>query len=130
MLGVPLTLPVLHASGKDITCRFLVEQPPFADGGRSVYLTWIEPCDDSADECVGDPRQISQRARLQAAAAPRRTVGVRTRPRTGSITTSVALERLVTKEQRSPPQRFPEKVSTVRRFRRSSAKPAAGGPLR
>jgi PAS domain S-box-containing protein len=43
ILGVPLELPVLHADGSEILCRFLVEQED--TGGRPVYLAWIEPVD-------------------------------------------------------------------------------------
>ncbi len=40
-LGVPLTLPVLHADGHEIRCRFLVEQAA-PRGRRAVYLAWID----------------------------------------------------------------------------------------
>jgi PAS domain S-box-containing protein len=39
-LGVPLTLPVLHADGHEILCRFLVEQAAPCER-RAVYLAWI-----------------------------------------------------------------------------------------
>lgn len=42
VLGVPLTLPVLHRDGSEVTCSFLVERAP-SGGGRPVYLAWIEP---------------------------------------------------------------------------------------
>jgi PAS domain S-box-containing protein len=42
VLGVPLTLPVLHADGTEVLCVFRVEQAP-ATAGRSVYVAWIEP---------------------------------------------------------------------------------------
>ncbi len=42
VLGVPLTLPVRHADGSEVTCEFRVEQAPVTSG-RSVYLAWIEP---------------------------------------------------------------------------------------
>lgn len=42
VLGVDLVLPVLHADGHEITCRFLVERAP-ADAGRAVYLAWLTP---------------------------------------------------------------------------------------
>ena len=41
LLGVPLTLPVLHADGTELTCRFLVEQVR-GGHGRAVYLAWID----------------------------------------------------------------------------------------
>lgn len=44
VLGVPLTLPVLHADGTQIPCTFMVEQAA-AGPGRSMYLAWIEPVD-------------------------------------------------------------------------------------
>ena len=40
--GVPLVLPVQHAAGHELTCRFLVERAP-APGPRPLYLAWIEP---------------------------------------------------------------------------------------
>lgn len=39
-LGVPLTLPVLHRDGTEITCTFLVEQ--VATRPRSIYVAWIQ----------------------------------------------------------------------------------------
>lgn len=42
VLGVSLTLPVLHKDGSEVTCSFLVERAPSVSG-RSVYLAWIEP---------------------------------------------------------------------------------------
>lgn len=45
VLGVPLTLPVLHRDGHEIACRFLVERAPVG-GGRPVYLAWIDPVED------------------------------------------------------------------------------------
>ncbi|MCW2607341.1 MAG: putative sensor protein, partial [Frankiales bacterium] len=42
VLGVPLTLPVLHRDGSEVPCTFLVEPGPVAQG-RAVYLAWIEP---------------------------------------------------------------------------------------
>ncbi len=42
VLGVPLELPVLHADGSEVTCRFLIEQAA-ADGPRALYLAWIDP---------------------------------------------------------------------------------------
>lgn len=41
ILGVPLVLPVLHADGREVPCRFVVERAP-QSSGRSVYLAWIE----------------------------------------------------------------------------------------
>lgn len=42
VLGVPLTLPVLHNDGHEIPCRFLVEQAA-PRNRRAVYLAWITP---------------------------------------------------------------------------------------
>lgn len=42
VLGVPLELPVLHAEGHEVRCRFLIERTA-AGPGRSVYVAWIEP---------------------------------------------------------------------------------------
>ncbi len=42
VLGVPLVLPVLHADGSEVSCRFLVEQAE-QRGARALYLAWIEP---------------------------------------------------------------------------------------
>jgi len=41
VLGVPLVLPVLHADGSELLCRFLIERAPDSTG-RSVYLAWVE----------------------------------------------------------------------------------------
>ena len=41
-LGVPLTLPVLHANGAEVMCRFLIERTHPA-AGRSLYIAWIDP---------------------------------------------------------------------------------------
>jgi PAS domain S-box-containing protein len=41
VLGVPLVLPVLHAEGHEISCRFLIERAP-QPSARSVYIAWIE----------------------------------------------------------------------------------------
>jgi PAS domain S-box-containing protein len=41
VLGVPLVLPVLHADGSEISCRFLIEKAP-ERSARSVYVAWIE----------------------------------------------------------------------------------------
>lgn len=41
LLGVPLTLPVLHADGSEVVCQFMVEQAHH--GNRAVYLAWIDP---------------------------------------------------------------------------------------
>ncbi|GEA87756.1 ATP-binding protein [Cellulomonas cellasea] len=49
VLGVPLVLPVRHASGRELLCDFLIEQVG-AGVGRSLYLAWIEPVD------AGEPR--------------------------------------------------------------------------
>ena len=45
VLGIPLSLPVLHRDGYEISCSFLVERAPVG-GGRPVYLAWIEPAGD------------------------------------------------------------------------------------
>ena len=42
ILGVPLTLPVLHADGREILCHFSVERAP-ATGRYAVYLAHVEP---------------------------------------------------------------------------------------
>ena len=42
VLGVEVTLPVLHAAGHEVQCRFLIERGP-ASGGRSVYLATLTP---------------------------------------------------------------------------------------
>lgn len=44
ILGVPLTLPVLHADGREILCHFSVERAPVT-GRRAVYLAHIELAD-------------------------------------------------------------------------------------
>ena len=41
LLGVPLVLPVLHADGAELACRFLIEQVP-GGHGRVVYLAWVD----------------------------------------------------------------------------------------
>lgn len=45
ILGLPLTLPVLHADGYEIECRVVIEQSSAAPG-HSVYLAWIDPVDE------------------------------------------------------------------------------------
>ncbi len=47
VLGVPLTLPVLHADGHEVACTFLVEQAA-ALRGHALYLAWIEPVEQPA----------------------------------------------------------------------------------
>ena len=42
VLGVELELPVLHADGHEVRCRFLIEQSAVG-AGRTVYLAWIDP---------------------------------------------------------------------------------------
>jgi PAS domain S-box-containing protein len=42
VLGVEVTLPVLHADGHEFDCTFLIERVP-ASGGRSVYLASLTP---------------------------------------------------------------------------------------
>lgn len=44
VLGVPLVLPVLHTSGRELLCDFVVEQVGAGDG-RSLYLAWVGPVD-------------------------------------------------------------------------------------
>lgn len=44
VLGVPLLLPVLHASGHELLCDFVIEQVG-AGAGQSLYLAWIDPRD-------------------------------------------------------------------------------------
>lgn len=46
VLGVQLTLPVLHADGREISCHFLIEQLA-APAGRSLYLAHIDVVEDS-----------------------------------------------------------------------------------
>jgi hypothetical protein len=41
VLGVQLTLPVLHRDGREISCRFLIEQLA-APAGRSLYLAHLD----------------------------------------------------------------------------------------
>ena len=40
-LNVPLRLPVLHRSGAELDCTFLVQLAP-TTAGKAVYLAWIE----------------------------------------------------------------------------------------
>jgi PAS domain S-box-containing protein len=42
VLGVALELPVLHADGHEVPCRFLIERSTSVPG-RAIYLAWIEP---------------------------------------------------------------------------------------
>lgn len=42
VLGVEVSLPVLHAAGDEVQCRFLIDRAP-ATGGRSVYLAALTP---------------------------------------------------------------------------------------
>ena len=42
VLGVEVVLPVLHAAGHEVECRFLIERV-HAVGGRSVYLASLDP---------------------------------------------------------------------------------------
>ena len=44
VLGVELELPVLHADGHEVACRFLIERTS-VEPGRTVYLAWIDPLD-------------------------------------------------------------------------------------
>lgn len=41
-IGVPLRLPVLRRDGHHVQADFLIEQAP-TEGGRTVYIAWIEP---------------------------------------------------------------------------------------
>ena len=41
IIGVPLTVPVLHADGRQLTCRLLVEHLR-RPGGRATYLAWLD----------------------------------------------------------------------------------------
>ena len=43
VLGQPVELPVLHADGREIACRFLVERAEASVAGRAVYLAWLDP---------------------------------------------------------------------------------------
>jgi PAS domain S-box-containing protein len=45
IIGVQVTLPVLHADGHEILCHFTVERAPVT-GGRAVYLAFLEPADE------------------------------------------------------------------------------------
>ena len=49
VLGVPLTLPVLCADGSELMCSVLVEQSHSASG-RALYVAWIEPVQQPAQE--------------------------------------------------------------------------------
>ena len=41
ILGVPVTLPVLHADGHELQCQVLVERAHH--GNHAVYLAWMDP---------------------------------------------------------------------------------------
>ncbi|PPK92855.1 PAS domain S-box-containing protein [Kineococcus xinjiangensis] len=47
IVGAALTLPVLHADGREVLCSFRLEQRP-APAGRSLYLAWIDPLPGTA----------------------------------------------------------------------------------
>jgi len=42
VIGTPVTVPVLHADGREITCRLLIERTAVVHG-RSVYVASFEP---------------------------------------------------------------------------------------
>jgi PAS domain S-box-containing protein len=42
LMNTPLTLPVLHADGRELLCHCLIEQRT-APAGRCLYVMWIEP---------------------------------------------------------------------------------------
>jgi PAS domain S-box-containing protein len=42
VIGTPVTVPVLHADGHEVTCRLLIERTAVAHG-RSMYLASFEP---------------------------------------------------------------------------------------
>lgn len=44
ILGVPVTLPVLHKDGSEAHCRLLVERAP-TGSGRALYIASLEPLD-------------------------------------------------------------------------------------
>jgi PAS domain S-box-containing protein len=48
VLGVPLTLPVLHADGTEVMCQFRIERSQPVPG-RFLYLAWIDPVTDGQD---------------------------------------------------------------------------------
>lgn len=52
IFGVPLDLPVLRKDGSEVRCRFLIERAP-RDRGRSVYVAWIEPLDETRPAVSG-----------------------------------------------------------------------------
>jgi PAS domain S-box-containing protein len=45
VIGTPVTVPVLHADGREITCRLLIERAAVAHG-RSMYVASFEPVGD------------------------------------------------------------------------------------
>ena len=45
IVGVPLRIPVLHATGSQTLCDFVLERAPVGSG-RSLFLAWIEPVDE------------------------------------------------------------------------------------
>ncbi|GAA4978857.1 ATP-binding protein [Kineococcus glutinatus] len=47
VIGVPLTLPVLHAAGHEVPCHFMIEQVR-SPAGRPLFVAWIEPVEDGA----------------------------------------------------------------------------------
>jgi PAS domain S-box-containing protein len=54
VLGVQLTLPVLHRDGREISCRFMIEKLP-APAGRSLYLAHIDAVEAETDVAGGGP---------------------------------------------------------------------------
>ena len=45
ILDVPLTLPVLHRDGSEISCSFLLRRTVTPTGG-AIYVAWIDPIED------------------------------------------------------------------------------------
>lgn len=54
VLGVPLELPVLHADGTELLCRFMIERVS-AGAARSVYVAWIEPLETKVPTSEASP---------------------------------------------------------------------------
>ena len=54
VLGVQLTLPVLHRDGREISCRFMIEKLA-APAGRSLYLAHIDAVEAETDVAGGGP---------------------------------------------------------------------------
>ncbi|MFC3687826.1 ATP-binding protein [Aquipuribacter hungaricus] len=47
ILGLHVTLPVLHADGHEVACRVLIEPAPGAPEGTGRFLAWFDPAGDS-----------------------------------------------------------------------------------